>query len=52
MLDRIKASFDPYILALIATIGLASLLPAHGAFAQICDSIANGAIVLLSLIHI
>ncbi len=51
MLDRIKASFDPYILALIATIGLASLLPAHGAFAQICDSIANGAIVLLFFLH-
>lgn len=51
MLARLKASLDPYILALLATVGLASLVPARGGFAGACEAAANAGIVLLFFLH-
>jgi len=51
MLERLKASLDPYIVALLCTVLLASVLPASGAFAKACDGIASAAIVLLFFLH-
>jgi sodium/bile acid cotransporter 7 len=51
MLNRLKASFDPYILALLGTVALASWQPARGAFAPFCEGLASAAIVLLFFLH-
>jgi sodium/bile acid cotransporter 7 len=51
MLDRLKSSLDPYIVALLCTVALASVLPASGAFAKACDATASAAIVLLFFLH-
>lgn len=42
---------DPFILALLATVALATILPAHGAFAGAVDVAATAAIVLLFFFH-
>lgn len=42
---------DPFILALIATVLLASLLPARGGFADAVDLLATAAIMLLFFFH-
>lgn len=42
---------DPFIIALLATVALASLLPAQGDFAGIVDVLATVAIVLLFFFH-
>jgi sodium/bile acid cotransporter 7 len=42
---------DPFILALIATVVLASLLPARAEFATLVDRLATAAIVLLFFLH-
>lgn len=42
---------DPFIIALLATVALASLLPARGQFASVVDVIATAAIVLLFFFH-
>ena len=42
---------DRFILALIATVALASLLPARGSFAEFADHLATAAIVLLFFVH-
>jgi sodium/bile acid cotransporter 7 len=51
MFSRIKSALDPYILALLCTVALASLLPARGTVAQGFDMAANVGIVLLFFLH-
>ncbi|EFL18598.1 bile acid:sodium symporter family protein [Streptomyces sp. C] len=42
---------DPYILALLATVGLAALLPATGAGATVADGAATAAVALLFFLY-
>ena len=42
---------DPYILALLGTVGLAALLPASGAAADVVGSMSTGAIALLFFLY-
>ncbi|QES52188.1 bile acid:sodium symporter [Streptomyces venezuelae] len=42
---------DPYILALVATVGLAALLPARGTAATVAETAATGAIALLFFLY-
>lgn len=51
MIARLKGALDPYILALLGTVVLASLLPVRGQGAVWADYLANGAIVLLFFLH-
>lgn len=51
MIARLKGALDPYILAVLATVALASLLPAQDTFATVVDRAANAAIVLLFFLH-
>lgn len=51
MIARLRGALDPYILALLATVGLASLLPARGYAAQGMGLAANAAIVVLFFLH-
>jgi sodium/bile acid cotransporter 7 len=51
MFSRIKSALDPYILALLGTVALASLLPARGIAAQGFEMAANVGIVLLFFLH-
>jgi len=51
MFARIKSALDPYILALLATVALASLIPARGAAATGFEWAANAGIVLLFFLH-
>jgi solute carrier family 10 (sodium/bile acid cotransporter), member 7 len=51
MFSRIKSALDPYIIALLCTVALASLLPARGTVAQGFDMAANVGIVLLFFLH-
>lgn len=51
MIARLKGALDPYIIALLLTVVLASLLPARGGFAQAMGIIADAGIVLLFFLH-
>ncbi|NBC38183.1 bile acid:sodium symporter [Novosphingobium sp. FSY-8] len=51
MFTRLKSAFDPYILVLLGTVGLASLLPARGAAHAAFEWAANAGIVLLFFLH-
>ena len=51
MLNRLKTALDPYILSLLATVVLASVLPARGGVAVAFDGLAGAAIVLLFFLH-
>lgn len=51
MIARLRGALDPYILALLATVALASLLPARGGAARVVDVAANAAIVVLFFLH-
>jgi sodium/bile acid cotransporter 7 len=51
MLARLKPLFDPFLVALIATVAAASLLPAHGRATAIVDAAGEGAILLLFFLH-
>ncbi|AXG81219.1 bile acid:sodium symporter family protein [Streptomyces paludis] len=42
---------DPYVLALLATVGLAALLPASGAAAQVAGGASTGAVALLFFLY-
>lgn len=42
---------DPYIVLLLATVGLAALLPASGSAGQAVDQVATGAIALLFFLY-
>lgn len=46
-----KSLLEPFILTLLATVALATLLPAQGDVAQICDTASDAAIVLLFFLH-
>lgn len=46
-----RLNIDPYLLLLIGTVGLASVLPARGAWAEIADRVTDAAIVLLFFLH-
>ncbi len=51
MIDKLKGALDPYIVALLCTVVLASFLPAQGGFAKTMEIIANAGIVLLFFLH-
>ncbi|MFF5449209.1 bile acid:sodium symporter family protein [Streptomyces sp. NPDC012888] len=46
-----RLPLDPYILALLATVGFAALLPARGAAAGVAGGAATGAVALLFLLY-
>ncbi|MEV3988064.1 bile acid:sodium symporter family protein [Streptomyces sp. NPDC049837] len=48
---RLRLPIDPYILALVATVALAALLPASGAAADAVGGISTGAIALLFFLY-
>jgi sodium/bile acid cotransporter 7 len=51
MMNRLRQALDPFLLLLIATIALASLLPARGEGARIAGLVADAGIVLLFFLH-
>ncbi len=51
MRQHIKGLFDPYILALLGTVALASLFPARGVWVGIFDTAADAGIILLFFLH-
>ncbi|WP_022683137.1 bile acid:sodium symporter family protein [Sphingobium bisphenolivorans] len=48
---RLRSLLDPFLLLLLATIALASLLPARGDGARIAGAVADAGIVLLFFLH-
>ena len=50
-MTRLRALLDPFILALLGTVLLASLLPARGGFAPVIADFADAGIVLLFFLH-
>jgi sodium/bile acid cotransporter 7 len=46
-----RLNLDPYLLLLLATVGLASILPARGIWAGIAGGVADAAIALLFFLH-
>jgi sodium/bile acid cotransporter 7 len=46
-----RLTIDPYLLLLIATVALASILPARGGFADIAGGAADAGIALLFFLH-
>jgi sodium/bile acid cotransporter 7 len=50
-MQRIRALADPFLLMLIGTVILASLLPARGGFVPLFGGLADGGIVLLFFLH-
>lgn len=51
MLRRLSSLFDPFLALLVATVAMASLLPATGWGATIAGWLADGAILLLFFLH-
>lgn len=51
MMNRLRQAIDPFLLLLVATVALASVLPARGDGARIADTIADAGIVLLFFLH-
>lgn len=50
-MNGIKSFFDPFLMILIATVLLASFLPARGQWANVADIAATAGIVLLFFLH-
>ncbi|MFZ2996690.1 bile acid:sodium symporter family protein [Sphingobium sp.] len=50
-MKRLRQAFDPFLLLLIATVALASFLPARGDGAKIAEWLADAGIVLLFFLH-
>jgi sodium/bile acid cotransporter 7 len=50
-MKRLTSMLDPYIVALLATVGLAALLPASGVTARVVAAAGDVAIVLLFFLH-
>ena len=50
-MNRLRQALDPFLLLLIATVALASLLPARGQGARIAEGVADAGIVLLFFLH-
>ncbi len=51
MMNRLRQALDPFLLMLIATVALASILPARGQGARIAEGMADAGIVLLFFLH-
>ncbi|WP_375244047.1 bile acid:sodium symporter family protein [Sphingomonas parapaucimobilis] len=51
MIQRLFSVFEPFILSLLATVALATILPARGAFATFAGYLADAGIVLLFFLH-
>ncbi len=51
MIGRLRSAIDPFIVALLGTVLLASLLPARGAAAAVAGWMAGAGIVLLFFLH-
>jgi sodium/bile acid cotransporter 7 len=51
MIRRVRAALDPFLLALVAVLVLASLLPPRGGFVPVAEAAADAGIVLLFLLH-
>lgn len=51
MMNRLRQALDPFLLLLLATVALASLLPARGEGARIAGIVADAGIVLLFFLH-
>jgi sodium/bile acid cotransporter 7 len=51
VIARLRGAIDPFVVALLATVVLASLLPARGIWSTIADVIADAGIVLLFFLH-
>ncbi|WP_312489541.1 bile acid:sodium symporter family protein [Sphingomonas sp.] len=51
MLKRLFSVFEPFILALLGTVLLATFLPARGGFAVVAGYVADAGIVLLFFLH-
>ncbi|WP_184156876.1 bile acid:sodium symporter [Sphingobium lignivorans] len=50
-MPRLRSLFDPFIIALLCTVVLASLLPARGQWAGVAEGAADAGIVLLFFLH-
>lgn len=50
-MNRLRQALDPFLMLLIATVALASILPARGDGARIADWVADAGIVLLFFLH-
>lgn len=50
-MNRLRQALDPFLLLLIATVALASILPARGQGARIAEGVADAGIVLLFFLH-
>ncbi|MDO7833970.1 bile acid:sodium symporter family protein [Sphingobium sp. HBC34] len=50
-MNRLRQALDPFLLFLIGTVALASILPARGDGARIADAVADAGIVLLFFLH-
>ncbi|BBF71243.1 bile acid:sodium symporter family protein [Sphingomonas bisphenolicum] len=50
-MNRLRQALDPFLLLLLATVALASLLPARGEGARIAGIVADAGIVLLFFLH-
>ncbi|MBP0937120.1 bile acid:sodium symporter [Streptomyces sp. KCTC 0041BP] len=48
---RRRGVVDPYVMALLGTVGVAALLPARGAAADVADAGATGAVALLFFLY-
>lgn len=51
MIRRVSALLDPFLLLLMATVALATILPARGAWAPVVAGLADAGIVLLFFLH-
>ena len=50
-MNRLRTLLDPFIVALLGTVVLASLLPARGVFAPLFGGLADAAIIALFFLH-
>ena len=51
MIQRLFSVFEPFILSLLATVTVATVLPARGGFAVFAGYMAEAGIVLLFFLH-
>ena len=50
-MSRLRTLFDPFVVMLLTTVAVASIVPPRGAFAGFFSGLANAAIVLLFFLH-
>lgn len=51
MMNRLRQALDPFLLLLLATVAIASVLPARGDGARVAEAAADAGIVLLFFLH-